>query len=364
MIILSYLALAFAALPFALTLCNLLLLRTPRLPTTVRHRISVLIPARNEAANIAPALAAVLANAHPDYEVLVLDDGSTDETAALVRAHADPRLRLLEGSTLPTGWTGKVHACQRLSEAATGDILLFIDADVRLDGQALLRLDGFFQANESCALVSGVPRQITVTAMEKLIVPLINFVLLGFLPLLGMRHSPRAGFAAACGQFIAVRAHEYRAMGGHGAVRGHLHDGIYLARAFRQAGYGTDLIDVSRLASCRMYHNAAEVWHGFAKNATEAMATPVGLPVWTVLLAGGQILPFFLVFFDRGVLVWLACALPLLTRLLLARRFRDSWWFILHPLGVALFLAIQYSAFFAARRGVEAEWRGRLYNRA
>jgi GT2 family glycosyltransferase len=364
MILLSYLVLALAALPFCMTLCNLPLLRVLRLPAEAQHRLSILIPARNEAANIHSAVQSVLGNDHPNYEIIVLDDGSTDETSALVQSFAQPEVRLIEGRSLPPGWTGKVHACQRLSEAATGDILLFLDADVRLAPEALRKLDGFFADHPNCVLVSGVPRQLTETWLEQLIVPLINFVLLGFLPFIGMRYSPRPGFAAACGQFIAVRAVEYRQLGGHGTVRTHLHDGIYLARAFRAAGYGTDLVDASRLASCRMYHNAAEVWHGFAKNATEAMATPVGLPVWTILLAGGQMLPFVLLIFVHTPLVWLAGALPLLTRLLLCWRFGGTLFgVILHPIAVGLFLAIQYSAFIAARRGRVATWRGRSYSR-
>ena len=143
------------------------------------------------------------------------------------------------------------------------------------------------------------------------------------------------------------------------AIRASLHDGITLPRAFRRAGIMTGLFDASRFATCRMYGSAAEVWEGLSKNATEGMAKPVALPVWTVLL-GGQILPLALLGTTR--LAWAALLLPIAFRLVLAARFRQNpWSALLHPLGLAGFLLLQWTALARAARGHQTRWRGRAY---
>jgi hypothetical protein len=154
----------------------------------------------------------------------------------------------------------------------------------------------------------------------------------------------------------------YDRAGGHAVIRASLHDGITLPRAFRQAGIMTGLFDASRLASCRMYDTAAAVWEGLGKNATEGMAKPVALPVWTVILGGGHILPFLLLAVTPGGTAGLAAACSLGLRLLLAWRFRQPLASaLLHPFGVAALLMVQWSALLRAARGRPATWRGRTY---
>ena len=121
---------------------------------------------------------------------------------------------------------------------------------------------------------------------------MINTLLLGYLPMRFMRASRREGLGTAVGQVLRARAEAYRRAGGHGAVAHYMHDGLQLARLFRRQGLTTDLVDGTRLATCRMYDNPRALWRGFLKNATEGMAKPVALPIWTVLLAGGHLLPW------------------------------------------------------------------------
>ncbi|MCC2662365.1 MAG: glycosyl transferase, group 2 family protein, partial [Geminicoccaceae bacterium] len=283
---LAPLALGLALLPALLTAWNLALYRAPpRSGKGTRPRLSLLIPARDEEAQIGPALRAALESRGVDLEVVVLDDHSSDGTRAVVAAltAADPRIRLELAPPLPPGWSGKQHACQVLAERARHDLLVFVDADVRLAPDALARIAAFMGSRE-IGLASGFPRQETGTFGERLIVPLIHFLLLGFLPLARMRRSLQPALGAGCGQLICVRREAYERAGGHAAIRASLHDGLMLPRAFRRAGIMTDLFDATELASCRMYRGLAEVWRGFAKNATEGMARPAALPVWTVLL--------------------------------------------------------------------------------
>lgn len=362
---LGILALALAALPALVGMANLLMLRAPRPRPLPGALVSILIPARNEAANIGAALEAARASEGVPVEIVVMDDGSSDGTAEIARAHAaiDPRVRLATAPPLPPGWSGKNHACQRLAEAASGTHLLFIDADVRLAPHAAAALASRMEET-GAALVSGVPRQIMASLGELLTVPMINLLLLGYLPVARMRRSTRPALGAACGQLLMVEGGAYRAAGGHAAIRGSLHDALHLARHFRRLGHRTDLVRGAELASCRMYRSLDEAWAGFLKNAAEGMARPAALPVWTVLLVGGHLLPPALLI--AAVLglgpIWpaaLATALSLTFRSALTLHARESLWTVpLHPVTVATGLALQWTALLGSR---PARWKGRVY---
>ena len=364
MTMLGFILLALAAIPFMLALMNLKTLKaTPRHTPEGEILVSILIPARNEAKTIGPALDAALGSGGVPVEILVMDDGSTDATPDIVRAYAarDPRIGLLTAPPLADHWTGKVHACHHLSQAARGTHLLFVDADVRLSPHAAAALAGHAQAAGS-GLVSAVPRQIMLSLGELLTVPMVNFLLLGYLPMGFMRRSLNPGLGAACGQLMLMEREAYRASGGHAAIRSRIHDGIQLARLFRRRKIMTDLVSGADLATCRMYSRFDEAWTGFAKNAHEGMATPVALPVWTVLLLGGHVLPFVLLPFAPSVPLACAAVLSLFTRTLVTFVTRENVWSIpLHPLTILVGLAIQWSALLRIGAARHAGWKGRLY---
>jgi hypothetical protein len=349
-----------AAMPLCMTLVNLGELRTPK-KAVFRPRVSVLIPARDEESNIGAACRAVLASEGVDLELIVLDDGSVDRTCEHVRNIHDARLRLAHAPALPSGWTGKQHACHVLSGLAQHETLVFMDADVRLAPDALSRMAGFLRTSQ-VPLASGVPRQIVVSWSEQLLLPLIHFVLLGYLPMRLMRQRRDPRFGAGCGQLIVADRAIYRQVGGHAASRASLHDGLALPRRFRAAGHLTLLFDATCFASCHMYDNFRAVWSGLGKNATEGMATATALPFWTVLLGGGQVLPPLLFCLAPGWPMGLITSLGIINRLVLARRFRQplaAVWF--NPLSVALLLAIQWFSLCKAAGGGRAAWKGRLY---
>lgn len=325
--------------------------------------VSVLIPARNEEENIRGILESVLASGHPGLEVLVLDDQSTDATAMIVgeMERRDPRVRLLHGGGDPeAGWAGKPWACQRLAQAAKGEVLLFLDADVRVKAEGFLsRVAREFQGRE-LDMLSGVPRQRLVTFWEGMFVPMIHFVLLGYLPFWRMRAARAEAFGAACGQLLAVRRVSYERVGGHSTVRESFHEGLKLARVFRRAGLVTDMFDASGDAECRMYDGFWSAWNGFAKNAHEGIASPRTLLPMSVLLLA-QVVPFACVAVGGGWEWVLVCLGIVVARLLLCVRFGQPVWVaILHPVSVFVFLLNQWYG--ATRRflGKPVGWRGRV----
>jgi glycosyltransferase involved in cell wall biosynthesis len=340
------------------------------LPKSNRNRAkcAVLIPARNEADNIPLALRSVLQSDDVDLEVIVLDDNSTDRTAEIVRdiADKDPRVRLETAGFLPAGWCGKNFACYQLAQLARNPLLIFMDADVRISRSDSLSRLAQFMGKSKAALVSGVPFEETCGIMEKLIVPLIHFVLLAFLPLRQMRACTDPRFGAGCGQIVVVRRDAYEAVGGHAAIAGRLHDGVALVRQFRSRGFATDLIDATDTFHCRMYRTGLEVWNGFAKNAHEGLGSPRMIVPATLLLLGGQVLPLCLLSISSSPLMLafavIGTAVIFIPRLFAAVRFRQSLLgALLHPFAICALLAIQWSAFLRSLGHRPAVWKDRSY---
>jgi len=376
MTMLAQCALALALVSAVLVFRNLAIYRSPARLAPMRERspvptrpVSVLIPARDEERSIGAALEAVLSSEGIDLEVIVLDDASSDRTAEIVERLrlGDARVRLARANRLPDGWCGKQHACAQLATLATHPTLLFIDADVRLAPAAIREAAGALDRS-AAALLSGFPRQIVVTPLERLLIPMMHFLLLAYLPMDAMRRTRMPGFGAGCGQFMMVRRDAYERVGGHGAIRNSLHDGLLLPRAFRRAGLRTELVDLTALVDCRMYASAGDVWRGLRKNALEGLAAPGVLGVMTVLLLLGQVVPFVLLaampVLAHTHLPWVlgACALAIGTRLALARRFRTPLSSaLLHPVGVCVLLWIQWEARLRAHRGLGDSWKGRAY---
>lgn len=374
MIIFSVVVLLLAILPVAMFLKNarefLPACSEPaRLSSAKSQRVSVLIPARNEAASIGPAIEAILANDHPNFEVVVLDDQSEDDTAKIVQSNADrdPRVRLLRSTSLPEDWNGKQHACWQLANHSQSDWLLFLDADVRLSKDAISRCLAE-QNLRQAPLISGFPMQETGTLAEKMLIPLMYYVLLCYLPIDRMRASLGVGLAAGCGQLFFANRQVYMSVGGHSSIRASRHDGIQLPRAFRRAGHATDIFDATDIARCRMYTSAVQVCNGLLKNATEGIANARLIAPFSVLLIGGSVLPLLLLV--TSILTgasWIAVAILLVAfvlsfvpRIMACKRFQQSYsGAILHPVGVTCFVSLQWIAILRKSLGMTTKWRGR-----
>lgn len=270
------------------TAVNLRYLRRPSPDSPATDEVvDVLIPARDEAGTIEATVRSALAQEGvPHLRVTVLDDGSTDGTGALLDALAatDARLAVVHAADGPPphGWLGKPWACARLSDTATGSVLVFVDADVTLEPHAVRAVVATMRSVD-LAMVAPYPRQVTGTWLERLVQPLVTWSWVATVPLRWAETSTRPSLSAANGQLLAMDASAYRTIGGHGAVRADVIEDVSLMRATKVAGFRTATVDGSGLASCRMYDGASAVVDGYAKSLWSAFNGPVG----TLAVVGG-----------------------------------------------------------------------------
>lgn len=335
--------------------------------------VSVLIPARNEAAVIGETVRRLLAQDYSNYELLLLDDHSDDGTdeVAFRAAGGDPRLRILRGEPLPDGWLGKNWACHQLAQAAQGELLVFTDADVSWESGALSRLVGEMQRRGG-DLQTVWPTQLTKSWGERLVVPLLAFVVIGYLPLLAVHHIPWPVFVAAIGQCLAFRRAAYFAIGGHAAIRASVIDDMAFARTIKRRGFRLRAADAAGLIRCRMYRNWPEVRNGFAKNILAGHRGSIFLLLlswafhWLLFLAPWVWLALGWLGGPEGWPLWPACLIGLgvgiraLTAACSRQRLADAW---LLPVSVILMAMIAVQAIVWQLRYGGVLWKGRVVKR-
>ncbi|MEU8243801.1 glycosyltransferase family 2 protein [Actinoplanes missouriensis] len=338
------------------TVVNALLLRRPRRNAVSDERVAVLLPLRDEAGRVTPCLESLLAQRGvPNLTIHVLDDGSTDGTADVVRAVAGDRVRLRHGVALPDGWLGKPHACHQLAAAAgDADVLVFVDADVILEPDAIAGAVTLLR-DKKVTLLSPYPR---IAGSGRLVQPLLQWSWLTFLPLRAMERSPRPSFAAAGGQWLVVDRDGYDRAGGHAAVRDDILEDIGLARAVKRSGGRIALADGSRLAVCRMYESWGELADGYGKSLWASFGSVWGAAAVLVLLLLLYVVPPLL--FVTGWWAVAAYGVGVVGRVVSGvatggRVVPDA---LLHPVSVVVFAGLVIRSFSMRRRGA-LRWRGR-----
>ena len=333
--------------------------------------ISILVPARDEEANIEACVRSLLSLNYPHFEVIVLDDRSADDTYGILcrLRDQDERLRVLIGAELPSDWYGKPFACWQMAQAAQGEYLLLTDADCEFSPDALLLALGAAQEHQA-DLISLVPDLRAEGFWEKLIIPLQYFIIFAFLPTFLIRPTSYPWFAAANGAFLFLKRETYFAVDGHRAVRQQLAEDVKLAQYIKRQGKTLWYGDGSRTYGVRMYHGLEEIWAGFSKNIFPAFSR-------NIFLLAGVILMLFTVFVLPilwAVGGWIIGAgwawLPLTSYLLLAgvrlgltARFgRDTGEYaLLNPLAWAVVIGIAINSAYQSLSGRGNAWKGRLY---
>jgi chlorobactene glucosyltransferase len=251
------------------TLLNALMLRRldsysapPRWPS-----VAVLIPARNEENTIRRCVESLLIQDYPDYAIWVLDDQSTDNTAAILDelSTVHSLLTILSGQPIPNGWLGKPWACKQLAEASDSELLLFVDSDTwhhpAMLCDAVSALEG-----EQADLLSVIPDEVMESTAEKLSVPVIPWSLFTHFPLALAQKINWTPLSTAIGQMMLFRRSAYQRLGGHEVVRSEIAEDLAFARQVARSGGRARILDGVSRVHCRMYHSWPEVWSGFGKN--------------------------------------------------------------------------------------------------
>ncbi len=344
--------------------------------------VSLCIPARNEEGTIEECVKSALMQSYPRLEILVLDDGSTDRTPELLNRMAidNPgRLTLLEGKPKPDEWLGKPWACQQLAEAASGEILLFLDADTRLEKEAVSKTVRTM-GHDVVQLLTVWPMQRLESFWEKAVIPLVYYTLLTLLPARYVYSKPalmpaflwnkfRTRFAAACGQFMAFKSEAYFDIGGHQSVKNRVVEDVELAKEIKRYGHSMRMYHGSGTVSCRMYRSADALFEGFRKNFLAGF----GYNMFSFIGAGLLHLTVYVLPFVMLLLlpllpippVWIGLSaasvlLILLHRIVLARWYGWSpLYAFTHPLGVLWFQWLGVTVLRDRLSGRPAQWKGR-----
>jgi len=337
--------------------------------------VSVLIPARDEEANIEVCLESLQKQDYPNFEILVLDDNSSDNTANIVDriAATDNRIQLIRGEPLAEGWAGKPFACYQLAKRAGGSWLLFVDADT-IHAPHMLRSVLTLALKSTPSMLSGFPRQLAASLPQKIAIPVLYFVIMSWFPLWWLHRSKKPKPSLAIGQFLLFPREEYWRIGGHKAVKSKILEDVWLGVEINRHGGRHIAIDLSPVVSCNMYQSVGAMWEGFIKWIYSVAALSrialVGLIVagYVFFLA-----PFYWLWNELFVVatptgwrpvVIFQVAMIIIMRWLVDRRFKEPVIStFLHPLGFSfLILSGLYGG---SRRTVGAgiRWKKRLYDR-
>ena len=336
-------------LALIITISNLFFVRTIKdRPVEVNRSIDLLIPMRNEARNVSGVLTSALASAGcKNLNIYVLNDNSEDDTEKLIEKF---RVNKISGRKLPQGWLGKNFACQQLAVSGSGEFLVFLDADVRLNPSAISAAISR-QEELGWDFISPYPRQLAKTLTEKLIQPLLQWSWLASVPLRLAEIFPNRGMTIANGQFFIVKRKAYEAIGGHIAIKNEVLDDLELARLLIAKGFKGGVADGSKVASCRMYESSSELISGYTKSLWKAFGGIFVSLIAFTLLIGTGVAP--LVFLNSAYL------LIVLSRALTAIKTRSNPFFaILHPFSILLLTLLFLLSVIKHQRGT-LEWRGR-----
>ena len=319
---------------------------------------------RNEAHNITKTLPKILNQSSQNIQFIFINDKSTDNTQEVLeqitKKHQDKDIIIIQGTPLPKGWVGKQWALHQAQQYATGDILLFVDADVLLHKDAMRSLLQEFNETES-DMLSVFPKQVMKTWGEKIATPLQSWALLTFYPLVLATSKLFPQLAVANGQVIMISKEAYQQVGGHEAVKGSMVEDIALAEKVKQERLNLNLCFGAEMISCRMYQSLNSAWAGYSKNYFTATKLPKA-----VFLIVIPLLYFFHIISFLGWIVYYPLitllAARVIKRVALSRLTGENSFLavLLHPLQITFFVFVGINSFFQTNFG-KVSWKGRKY---
>lgn len=327
--------------------------------------VSVVIPARNEEDNIEKCVRSVLDQSYPHVEVVVLDDGSTDETPAILErlASADERVQVLSGSELPAGWKGKCWALEQAQAKASGRWLLFLDADVVLAPEALQQALAYVEEHD-LEMLSGYGKLVLGSFWEKTIMPVVGGIVVSGNPLDEV-NDPDHERAIANGQFILVQRDAYERMGRHETVAAEIIDDVAMARAAKENQVRYHMVFCRELFATRMYTSFSQIWEGWRKNLYAGLHYKPGIAIAVLGFVFYTSIVPYLALAAPAPWRWLAVGivgLILVNRVYTAILFEHPILYsILHPLGALIVIGIIADSALRGVRGGEVTWKGRSY---
>ena len=358
--ILAIFIVGFLGLRTFVSLVNLLSgLHLPDKKPLTFPKVSILIPARDEESTVGKLLSNLQNQDYPDFEVLVCNDHSSDNTEEILNwlAGEDERIRWFLGEKLPEDWLGKNFACHQLGQKASGQYLIFMDADVELSANAISNAVAFFQ-EKRLSLLSIFPQQKMETFAEWLTVPVMNWILQSLLPMILVHKTSFPSLSAANGQFMMFEADNYRVKQWHSKVKNQNVEDIRLARMIKASGLKMAVLLGNRDVFCRMYRHVDEAILGFSRNMHEYFGgnRVVMIVFWLVICFGP-----FIVFMAAGwEFLSLFVVLVIANRVFVALSGRQNAGLsvLLHPLQMVGFTAIVFYNIFRRIRK-DTEWKGR-----
>ena len=282
----------FLILRFTVTLFNFL--SNPKLPRIGKHyedKVSILIPARNEAEDILTLLQSITQQNYQNYEVFILDDNSTDSTFALCEKFAQlhKHFKVIKGKPLPAGWLGKNYACYQLGQQATGNYFLFLDADEKVEN-GLINSAVHRMNLRGLSLLSLFTNQTMITAGEHMVVPLMHYILLNLLPLRLVYLVKSAAVAAASGQFMLFNADDYNKYQWHQMAQNKVVEDVEIVKMVKASKLNGEALLANGMISCRMYKGYNQAVNGFGKNFLAAFNYNVfGFLIYLLLIIGGPV---------------------------------------------------------------------------
>lgn len=360
MIYIAWIIIGFAALRFIIAFVNFISpLFLKEAKEQHNDKLSVLVPARNEAYNLPTLIEKVCSQTYPNYEVIVYNDESVDETEDILyyATHKYIDFKYINSEGLPEGWAGKNHACYQLAKHATGDYLLFLDADVEVAGN-LFRNAIQKMKNDNLKLLSIFPQQKMISLGEKLTVPLMNWILLSLLPLIFVQKSKRKSLAAANGQFMLFEAENYRRNQYHEKLKNSLVEDIQIIRLMKQQKHKVATLLGNNDVVCRMYNNYNEGVQGFAKNVIHFFGNSVGLALLFLLIVNGGILAIILILSIKHILFYFVLIAGIRFFISLKSKQKTGCNFLLHPFQMLVLIQIVIEGIRVKKTKVY-KWKGR-----